>query len=99
MKSQIIKFNKTGEYFLVQFTLLNTIIGVKTVKEKDKATMFQEDAVLKNENGAEFKIGSIRCAEFVVFMNWRGITKDDITIETFDAPEQEFFNDPKSLEY
>jgi hypothetical protein len=89
MKSYIVKLNKTEEYFQVEFNFYNQIEKLKFTKDKNGATIFQEDGnIIENERGDKLKIGNIRCTEFSFFLYKIGIKKEDVTIEIIDVPEQ-----------
>ncbi len=93
MKSDVVKLNSTGKYFQVEFTQYNSIQSVKMVDNKKEATIFQEEGnILKGEKGGKIKIGQTRCTEFSFFLHAQGIKTQDITVETFDAPEQPLFS-------
>lgn len=91
MKSHIVKFNKTGEYFKVDF-YVTSIVKVGFTKDKKQATIFQPEAdVVKADNGT-LLIGNIKCREFSYFLCQNHITKDDVTLEYLDAPVQPLLN-------
>ncbi len=91
MESKIVKLNNTGEYFYVSFNPYQMIDEVKLVKNKEEATLFQKDAlVLENEKDTKINIGESRMKTFSLYLHYKGIKADDVTIETIDAPEQHF---------
>lgn len=100
MKSYIVKLNETNEYFQVAFSPYNTIEELKFVKKKKDATLFQEDAnIHRNERGDEMKIGNMRCRVFNELLYRKGVKKEDITVESFDAPEQSLLTNKQKREF
>lgn len=98
MESYIVKLNRTNEYFVVDFTFLNSIRNVSFTKEKSEASIFQpEGNIIKAPKGL-LRIGETKCKEFDFYLYLSGITSEDVSIEIFDAPEQSLFSTREEME-
>ena len=100
MKSYIVKLNETGRYFKVEYEI-TTIRQVSLVGDKRKATIFQDSG---NEtiapNGIDIiSWNKIRSKEFSLYLYFKGIKSDDITIEELDAKEQPLLTKNQKINY